>query len=559
MGFRLLRKDLFLEDAKKLGEQCKVKETLSYIQKKKHVKAKNFYMSLPDEEGFNIPLHVAYKNGYKHKEFPWYCTNELSFKKNSKVPKLNKNSDNFRSFVGEFREYQDEIIDELWEQLKEYYTTTLSLPPGWGKTMASIYLAWKLGLRTIVIIPLDKVLDGWRTTCKKFLPSFKIWVVGEGKCPKDVDIILCMDGRFKKIPEKIVPTIGTVIADEIHMLCSITRVDMFLTLTPKYAIMVSATIKKKNGYEQMAYLMAGTHGVYRVSKDPYDVYIVDTGYSVDEEYGDEGVKISKMRQEISKNTMSQDIVCNILMLNCNYYKTMCLRMVKEGIPAFVNKVRDCGITCDSMFGRKGKYENSQVLVGTQQKMGTGFDEATSCMNYYLNPVPSNLIIFEHTTPNEDIFEQSRGRVMRSDNPTVIMMRYGNKASYRHIKELDWWFRETNATVHYVNYWDLILPRKEKIYKRVFSDFFFYKSITKEQYRDFDQFKILEKEEEDLNEEGYTIFEDKDDAISSTENGKYIMKLKKINTTKVRRKKQKLYFCTSAICNFNVEYIKKIRN
>jgi superfamily II DNA or RNA helicase len=124
-------------------------------------------------------------------------------------------------FTGEFREYQEDIIEELLEQLKEHCTTTMSLPPGWGKTMASMFLSWRLGLRSIVIIPLDKVLDGWIATCKKFLPDFIVWVVGRGPCPDNVDIILCMDRRFKNISKEIIPTIGTLIADEVHMLCSI--------------------------------------------------------------------------------------------------------------------------------------------------------------------------------------------------------------------------------------------------------------------------------------------------------------------------------------------------
>ena len=557
MGFRLLRKQVYLDQAKSLATQCEVVETLGYMQKKHNIKPKRFIMTLPDETSFSIPYYIALKNGFKHKDFPWYCTNELTFKDDSNVCKLIKKASTFRPFVGEFRDYQEDIIEELWDQLAEHCTTTMSLPPGWGKTMASSYLGWRLGLRMIVFIPLVTLIPSWKTTFRTFLPGFKVWVVGEGSCSDDVDIILCMDGRFANIPKKIIPTIGTMIVDEAHMLCTITRVNMFLSVKPKYIIMVSATLKKANGFEQMSYHMAGSHGVYRVSKIPYDVYIVDTGFAVDEEYGDEGVKIAKMRQAISKNTLSQDIVCNILMMNCNYYKTMCLRMVKEGIPAFVNKVRDCGITCDSMFGSKGKYENSQVLVGTQQKMGTGFDEATACMDFYKNPVKSDLMIFEHTTPNPDIFEQTRGRVMRSDNPTIIMMRYNNKASGRHIKALHPWFVETNARVHYVNYWDLILPRKLKLYKRVFTERTFYKVIPKEDFEDYDNFRILDKNEEELNEEGYVVYLDKEKALENAKGG-YLMKLEKINAIKVRRKKKCYYFGTSPICEFNVEYIKRLR-
>lgn len=564
MAFRILKKSITKEKAIDLGNQCEVVEKLTYHQKKKHIVPKRFFMSLPSKKYFNIPLHIAYKNGFVHSDFPWAKTNDLYFKEGRKICTLNKKSKDFKDFVGEFREYQEDIIEEALDFLKEFCTVTLSLPPGWGKTMASLYLSWKLGLRTIVLLSIKTLLPSWKESISKFLPNFRVWVVGE-KYVKNPDIILCMDKRVKKIPEDLLSTIGTLICDEVHLLCSIGRVNKLLSITPKYAIMLSATVKKINGFEQMCYHIAGEHSIYRISTKPYDVHIVDTNFSVDEEHGKDGVKISRMRQEISRNTTSQDIVLNILMMNCNYYKTMCLRMVKEGIPEFVDRVKDCGITCDSMYGNKNNISDVQCYVGTQQKCGTGMDLQTMLknsrkdpMNTYYNPLPVNLVLYEQTTPNEDIYEQGRGRAMRSDNPVVIILRYLNKASQRHVRELLPWLKKTNATVHFSDYHDLVLPRYDKIYKRVFSKSTYYKTITEDQYEEYRHLKLIEKTDKECNKIGYTVYKDKAKAIEKRKkNEMFIIKLEKLCVEKKTRKGNTKYYCISPICDFNIEYLKKI--
>ena len=562
MGFKFQKKNLTVDEAKLLISQCTVEEKLGYYQIKKRIPPKKFTMISITDDTFTIPYGIAIKNNYRRNDYPWYEINELKYKEGKNLPKIVKDSERFRPFCGEFRDYQPNIINDFLHNLEEFFTTTIGVFPGWGKTMAGSYLGWRAGLRMIILSPLTKVSRGWKTTFEIFLPDFKVWVVGEGPFFEDCDIILCMDGRFNQIPQYMVPTIGTVIADEMHILCTDKRVPMFLKLEPRYFISISATLDKANGYEQISHLIAGTHGVFRISTNPYNVYIIDTNLDIEEEMGNEGIITSRMRQAMCRNSRYQDIVCNILMMNCEYHKSMCIAMVKEGIPQLVNKLRSCGITADSMYGQKGNYENSQVLVATQQKGGTGFDEATACDDFYKNPIKSNLMIFLNTTPNQTVYEQTRGRIMRSENPIVIFLRNNNRKSADHIQKLMPWFRETNATVHYRNYWDLKLPRltNEKIYHRIIDEYCYYKVITRLQRNEFEMDKILDRNDHDLEEEGHRIFANKQDAIFSMHKEKqsYLMKLDKLNVITVTHEEEKL-FCTNPICEMNVEYIIDIVN
>ena len=494
MGFPIKREDITFELAKRIGEECYVVEDLSYMQIQKHAKPLTLRVYNSSDTHFTVPYFTALKYGFTHAEFPWYIIQPFIHTQSSTnhVYDLDYDSPLYRPFVGELRDYQVEIYDELLEQLKTHSTTTVGLPPGWGKTMAAIRLGLRLGLRMIVIIPLAKVMDSWIPSVEKFAPNFKYWVASNNsECPEDVDIILTMDGQFKHIPKEIIATVGTVIVDEAHILCTSSRISMFLELVPKYVILESATLKKNNGFHRIAELIAGTHGVFRISTNPYNVFLVKTEIREKEERSKTGEVISaKLRKNLVNNTFRQRIMLYMIMNLSDYHKIMCIRMVKASIPEFTQQIRNCGITADSMYGFKGNYQNSQVLVGTQQKMGTGFDESNACMDFYKNPVKSDVIFFENTTPDEGIFEQARGRIMRSNFPTVYILVDENASAKRHVRELMPWFRLTNATVREISYRDVTRPELPQIFMRSYVDMKFYAVITQEQFDFFREMSIL---------------------------------------------------------------------
>lgn len=543
MALSILRSSCLLETATAMANECYIVETLSYMQKKHNTTPKILRMFDSTDTTFNIPYYVGLKYGFKTEGFPWYCIQPLNIEEGRNIHEIDEESPHFKPFVGEFRDYQEDIIRELLEQLEDHCTTTLGLPPGWGKTMAGIFLAWRLGLRACVLMSLSKVLEGWIQTCKKFIPSLKVWVANSYEdCPEDVDVILCMDGRFSSISPHIIPTIGTLIVDEVHLLCTPTRVDTFLAFHPKYVILESATMEKANGFHKIAYLMAGEHGVYRISQIPYNILIIDTGITGEEEYGKSGLISSKLRQNLVANDFRQRIVLSILMQICNYHKTMCIRMVKQSIPEFTERVRNCGIIADSMFGTKGNYSNSQVLIGTQQKMGTGFDEENACMNFYINPIKSDVIIFENTTPNASIFEQTRGRIMRSDHPLVIMLRDTNRSSNRHIDALRPWIKETNGTIHEVSYMNLKLPCRPKIYNRTFRTEVFYCVVTEKALSLFHDYGILDEDME--------LFDSSESVTDAFKTG-YVMTLKEMNVAMRVIDGVKSFISRCPICSFHV--------
>lgn len=131
-------------EAKKIAEECYVIEELDYMQIKFNKSPEVIRMFEAKEKYFILPFHIAHKYGYYTESMPWHLIQPL-IETEDNIYNHDEDDINLRPFRGEFRGYQEEIIEELLQQVNKYLSTTLGLPPGWGKTMAGIFLGWRLG------------------------------------------------------------------------------------------------------------------------------------------------------------------------------------------------------------------------------------------------------------------------------------------------------------------------------------------------------------------------------------------------------------------------------
>ena len=184
------------------------------------------------------------------------------------------------------------------------------------------------------------------------------------------------------------------------------------------------------------------------------------------------------------------------------------------------------------------------------------DEENSCSNFYINPIKSDSIIFENTTPDENIYEQARGRIMRSSNPSVIILRDNNASSKRHIKDLNWWFKETNGTIIEISYKDLILPRPTQIFTRQFNPDTFYRIITIEEYELFSNYHILDDNEYDKSLGGYEIFKYSDQMLKKYKQG-IVLTLISLNTASRIINGTEEFISLCPVCNFHVNGVSKL--
>ena len=434
MAIRIPFSKISRELGKKILDETTVVEKLSYVPGIKHQPSPIQVQMFRDIGDYILlPFNYAKSLGYNHHE------NQMNkwIRLNASFP-----------FIGVMRDYQNEILVEAIEILGKNNSIIIGTPPGSGKTIMASKLWYEIGFLGIVITNRVEVFKGWIKTFKTVCPECTIWIPGNEFPNKMPDIIISMADAVEKIPEEIRLSIGTLIVDEVHLLCTPTRNKMFLSFEPRFVILETATLEMNNGMDKMATLVAGKEGVFRISKVPYNIYFIPTYIFGNQEYGKSGLISASLQKSLASNPMRQDIIMTIIKNNL-HRKYIAMHRVTTGIEELVEKSRAMEIEADSLYGSKKSYSNSKLLVGTVSKMGTGFDESNACSDFYLNPEKSNTLIMVNSIKGWQLFEQVRGRVMRSDNPCVIWLMDENPSVLRHFDALKPWFEKTNGNIIFV--------------------------------------------------------------------------------------------------------------
>lgn len=382
----------------------------------------------------------------------------------------------------DLRETQIETVEKCFNDLVKYGTTTVGLPPGYGKTYIGAYLSHCLKLKVLVVVPRTPLLKQWETTFKNAIPGSSIWVIDEkGTIPSGrpsdcsssslPDITIALDPRLSKIPQEWKSKIGTLIIDEAHMLPTRGRIENLLSIRPAYIIMETATMARGDGLHKICELIGGSHGVFKTADDPYSFKIVDLSFiHPSEKSGPRGVDYGALCDSLSESVEYNRIIVNIVRHNPEKKFIILTKRVEHG-NVLIDLFRKAGITADSMMGTKKTYVNSRVLIGTFSKIGTGFDEATASKNFEGNGaestdgkaiILSDSLIICHSVAKIPNFEQYRGRVMRTKNPTVYWLNVGNRVIRAQLTEIKKHVLKTNGTIININGTNYLYDSPEKI-------------------------------------------------------------------------------------------------
>ena len=363
-------------------------------------------------------------------------------------PKVTEKDYDRPIFTATLREYQIEIAKELYQQLAAYGSTTLGLPPGWGKTMAGIWLWHMTATVLCILVTRTPLIESWLTTIRSSVPGLmnRVWVVGETPMPSDSvggpAIIICMNLRYAHIPEHVRVGIGCLIVDEAHLFCTPGNVDCLLYFTPKFTILETATLARDDGMEQMGHAMAGSHGVFRISDKPYTVLKLRTLMCVPEEKNGFGNNFGAMTEKLCKLPDRNRIILDIVYRN-PHRKFMLLTRRTDHAAYLASCFATMNIRCATLYGSQSTYSDSPVLIGTMSKIGTGFDEANFCPDY--SGKGSDVMILCGSIKKWQSFEQQRGRIRERDG-IVIYLVDENAASKRHYKDMIPWITKTNGQI-----------------------------------------------------------------------------------------------------------------
>ena len=97
---------------------------------------------------------------------------------------------NFK-FNGNLRDYQIETSEQILNHLIKFDSGLASIYTGWGKTCCALWIAHKLGKKTIIIVHTENLLNQWKERIKQFLDCDPGIIQGP-KIDKSPDIVIGM-------------------------------------------------------------------------------------------------------------------------------------------------------------------------------------------------------------------------------------------------------------------------------------------------------------------------------------------------------------------------------
>ena len=347
------------------------------------------------------------------------------------------------SIINPPREYQIPLIAEAWQQLQTHGTTTLAIFTGAGKTYMASYLAAVCQGLTLLMCPAssDAFLKVWCKTLTTHTTA-KIWVVGQESMPAQVQFIICLDTRIDKIPPQLLKMVKTLIIDEVHSFGTQRRLNILLGIEPKYIIAASATNFREDGTYAAIEAMVGLHSIYKKSTKLFTVVKYQTGifipkFDTDSNWADHNTFIAQ-------NEERNKLIVDTALLNVNAgKKVLILCWKKDHVTKLVQSLTPF-TTVAQMTGGIKSYSDSNILVGTISKIGTGFDEETVCEDF--GGVRLDVLLLVGSMRSVGLLEQVAGRVFRSQFPTIIHFVDDNKISTNHWNAGYPWYISRNGQV-----------------------------------------------------------------------------------------------------------------
>ena len=375
-----------------------------------------------------VQAFVNQNYGVKPNPFPVYCESQRKLYlpryygiKNFGEPKLNKIQKGESidiDFVHSLKPKQVPIVDKFMETAQNIGGGIISVPCGYGKTVIALYLIAKLGLKALVVVHKEFLVNQWKERIRQFLPDAKIGRIQSNKIfIENYDIVIGMLQSISMIEydEDIFSTFGFVIYDECHHLGAETFSKALLKTNFKYTLGLSATPKRADGLTKVFQWQLGDICYLIKKRDDNDVDVKIICYeSEDENYNNVVLNYNKKPNapRMINNICGHEprtllIIDTILELAKEGRKILVLSDRREHLKN-IKEFLDIKQKCSSGYYLGGmkeeelnKTEEQDVILGTFSMASEGFD-----CKY---PVDSIIL----TSPKSNI-EQAVGRILRQE-------------------------------------------------------------------------------------------------------------------------------------------------
>ena len=311
------------------------------------------------------------------------------------------------------------------QNLEKYHCCLLSCHVGFGKTILSLWLIAALKTRTLIIVNRIVLLEQWVKAVQFVFPEARIQVL-DGKAravDPAADFYLAHIINVGKFNLKV----GAVIVDEAHGILSGVLGRGLLTLRPEFLLGLTATPYRPDNFNELFELFFGKSKTlyYKPLCQKHEVKVIYTGIHIPMYKREDAIDWGKILAEQATNEERNEIIAaQIAGLPAAAHKILVLSKRVDQILKLDQLLHQRGIECYTMFGNKtfSEYKEEKVIIGTAQKIGTGFDAA-------------GLRTLVLACDIEEYFIQYLGRVFRSPDivPLIIDFVDDNPIIKKHLK------------------------------------------------------------------------------------------------------------------------------
>lgn len=352
--------------------------------------SKTIYVYSVDDKVESRPCNVPFNYGLNLASKKDLCI---------KRPGRNNLGNMNHPFTGTLRDEQKNCRDKALTMLQSYKSVMLSCYTGFGKTVTAINMASKVKLKTFIVVPKKPLLGQWESEIKKFVPEASILVIEPkkiqnlGSLDHYPDFCIVNACNIHKIDKNFLMVYGFVIIDEAHLQMTEKLAENLLILTPRYLLGITATPYREDGYNVLFNLFFGTAKVQYTLDKKHIVYKVKTGFIPK---GDNNSHYNKLDwntilDDQSKNKKRNELIINIVSKFKDRVFLILVKRVDHG-QYLLDCLEKMGERVTSLLGKQQEFDKeARVLIGTNSKIGTGFDHpkldtllaAADMVSYYI--------------------------------------------------------------------------------------------------------------------------------------------------------------------------------
>ena len=196
----------------------------------------------------------------------YYGIQKFGYPVSVKLPESESITLNFR---GELLETQQDPVRAYLEAARDPLKMggILQLPPGAGKTVMALYILCELGVKTLIIVHKEFLLNQWKERIEQYVTGATVGIIKQKVVETEHKIViaslqsLCM----KEYSSDVFSSFGMVIVDECHHIGAQIFSKALYKVNFKYALGLSATVNRKDGLSKVFKWFIGDI-VYKVSQ-----------------------------------------------------------------------------------------------------------------------------------------------------------------------------------------------------------------------------------------------------------------------------------------------------